>query len=493
MWQGPIEKIDEYRYRIPSSYRDDMRVDGILFSSDLMLEQIKADEACEQIANVASLPGLAGPSMAMPDVHWGYGFPIGGVAGTLVDEEGVISPGGVGFDINCGVRLLSTSLSEGEVRKKVKDLTEELFKNIPSGVGSKAKIRLDRGQLEEVVTTGAGWAVEEGYGYQEDLERMEEGGAIQGAEPDVLSEKAMKRGLPQVGSLGAGNHFLEIQRVDEIFMADAAASMGVHNIGQVMIMIHTGSRGFGYQVCQDQVRSLEREYQKDGRGYTSQKFGIHIPDRQLVSAPLGSKQADNYLSSMRAAANYAWANRQLITHWTRESLQEVMGKEHGDLHIDMVYDVAHNIAKIEDHDVDGSRKSLCVHRKGATRAFGPGHPDVPAAYREHGQPVLIPGDMGTASYLLVGTEEAMSNTFGSTCHGAGRVMSRSRAIRNFNPGEIISGLNGRGITVKATSKKVVSEEAPQAYKDIDQVIEVAHGSGISKKVARMTPIAVIKG
>ncbi|MEA3557763.1 MAG: RtcB family protein [Candidatus Thermoplasmatota archaeon] len=493
MWQGPLEMIDEYRFRIPRSYRDDMNVDGILYSSSRMIEQIKQDEACEQIANVATLPGLAGPSMAMPDVHWGYGFPIGGVAATFVDEGGVISPGGVGFDINCGVRLLSTSLEGSDIRKKVKELTDELFKNIPSGVGSKARIRVDQKQLEDVVTMGARWAVEEGYGVEMDLERMEENGSIEGADPDVLSDKAKKRGLPQVGSLGAGNHFLEIQQIDEIYLPEAARKMGVLSVGQVMIMIHTGSRGFGYQVCQDQVRSLERLYHKDEGSFTSEKFGITIPDRQLVAAPLGTKEADDYLGAMRAAANYAWANRQLITHWTRESIANVLGNEVPDLKIDMVYDVAHNIAKIEEHEVQGTRKKVCVHRKGATRSFGPGNADVPSAYRDIGQPVLIPGDMGTASYLLVGTNMAMETTFGSTCHGAGRIMSRSKAIRNFKPDSITSELRSKGITVKATSRKVLSEEAPQAYKNIDQVIEVTQGSGISRKVARMTPIAVIKG
>ncbi|MFO8050798.1 MAG: RtcB family protein [Thermoplasmatota archaeon] len=493
MWQGPLERIDENRFRIPRSYRKDMNVDGILFSSSEMIEQIRHDDACEQIANVATLPGLAGPSMAMPDVHWGYGFPIGGVAATLVDEGGVISPGGVGFDINCGVRLLSTSLGEDDVRRNVKELTEELFRNVPSGVGSKARVRIDLGQLKDVVKDGARWAVEQGYGVEKDLDRIEENGAIQGADPEVLTEKARKRGLPQVGSLGAGNHFLEIQRVDDIYEPDIAKRMGVREKGQVMIMIHTGSRGFGYQVCQDQVRNLERLYHKDSGSYTSEKFGITIPDRQLVAAPLGSREADDYIGGMKAAANYAWANRQMITHWTRESVQNAIGDDASDLRIDMVYDVAHNIAKIEEHRIEGVKKKLCVHRKGATRAFGPDMEGIPSDYRDIGQPVLIPGNMGTASYLLVGTEEAMRKTFGSTCHGAGRVMSRSKAKKNFPSATVISELKGKGITVKAASQKVVSEEAPNAYKNVDQVIRVADGSGISRKVARFTPIAVVKG
>ncbi len=493
MWQGPLEKLDDYRYRIPATYRDDMKKDGILFTSPKMLPHLLEDQACEQVVNVATLPGLAGPSMAMPDVHWGYGFPIGGVAGTLYDEGGVISPGGVGFDINCGVRLLSTSLTEEEVRPKVVALTDELFKNVPSGIGSKARIRVDQGQLEEILSSGAKWAVSEGFGEDRDLKHMEENGGMEGADPDQVSDKSKKRGMPQVGSLGAGNHFLEIQRVDEIYDPEAAKIMGVREKGQIMIMIHTGSRGFGYQVCHDQVRSLESLYHGSPGNFHSEKFGITIPDRQLVAAPLGSKEADSYLGAMRSAANYAWANRQLITHWTRESINSVLGKDVSEMKIDMVYDIAHNIAKVEEHVVDGVRKKVCVHRKGATRSFGPGHKDVPITYSEIGQPVLIPGDMGTASYLLAGTQKAMDSTFGSTCHGAGRMLSRSKAVRSFRPEDVVSGLAKKGITIKAASPKVVSEEAPQAYKDIDDVIEVAHGSGISRKIARMTPIADVKG
>jgi tRNA-splicing ligase RtcB len=493
MWNGPLEKMDEFRYRIPREYRKDMKQEGLLFSSEKMLPHLLEDQACEQVANVATLPGLAGPSMAMPDVHWGYGFPIGGVAATLIDDEGVISPGGVGFDINCGVRLLSTSLTEEEVRPRIKALTDELFKNVPSGIGSKARIRVDNSQLDEILSTGAKWAVSEGFGEERDLKHMEENGGMEGADPDSVSDKAKKRGRPQVGSLGAGNHFLEIQKVDEIYDEAAASTMGVKRKGQIMIMIHTGSRGLGYQVCQDQVRSLETLYHGSSGNFSSEKFGLTIPDRQLVAAPLGSREADSYLGAMRSAANYAWANRQLITHWTRESVRSILGKDVPDVRIDMVYDIAHNIAKIEEHVVDGVRKKVCVHRKGATRSFGPGHRDVPLSYRETGQPVLIPGDMGTASYLLAGTETAMRTTFGSTCHGAGRMLSRSKAVRSFRPDDIVKGLAGKGIHVRAASPKVVSEEAPQAYKDIDDVIEVAHGSGISRKIARMTPIAVVKG
>ncbi|MFW3146789.1 MAG: RtcB family protein [Thermoplasmatota archaeon] len=493
MWQGPLDRVDEFEYRIPKGYRKDMKVDGMVLTSERMMEHLRSDQACEQVANVATLPGLVGSSMAMPDVHWGYGFPIGGVAATSVDEGGVVSPGGVGFDINCGVRLLSTSLREEDVRPHIKAITEELFNNVPSGVGSKARIRVDRKQLEDVLTEGARWAVSEGFGVERDTEHMEEKGAIEGALPEEVSDKAKKRGMPQVGSLGAGNHFLEVQRVDEIYQPETALKMGVREKGQVMIMIHTGSRGLGYQVCQDQVRHLETFYSRRGDAYRSDKFDITIPDRQLVAAPLGSREGDSYLGAMRCAANFAWANRQLITHWTRESIMKALPGGSKDVSIDMVYDIAHNIAKIEEHVFDGKRMKVCVHRKGATRAFGPGHPEVSTEYRDHGQPVLIPGDMGTASYLLSGTEKAMERTFGSTCHGAGRMLSRSAAVRSFTPQMVMASLREKGIIVKAASKKVVSEEAPDAYKDIDEVIRVANGSGISRKVARMTPIAVVKG
>ncbi|RLF67733.1 MAG: RNA-splicing ligase RtcB [Thermoplasmata archaeon] len=493
MWQGAYSKEDDYTFRIPRSYRSDMKQDGVFFTSERMLESLMADQALEQVANVATLPGLAGPSMAMPDVHWGYGFPIGGVAATLVDEGGVISPGGVGFDINCGVRLLTTDLTADEVRPLARKLADTIFRNVPSGVGSKARIKVDRRQLERILQDGARWAVEEGYGMEEDLERTEEGGAIEGADPDEVSEKAKGRGLPQVGSLGAGNHFLEIQTVDRIYDEEAARAMGIRSTGQVTVLIHTGSRGLGYQVCHDKVRELENLYTKDSGNFISPKFDIRIPDRQLVAAPLDSREADAYLGAMRAAANYAWANRQLITHWIRESFSEVLKEKGLDTELHQVYDIAHNIAKIEEHDVDGRREKVCVHRKGATRAFGPGHPDVPLPYREVGQPVLIPGDMGTGSYLMAGTDEAMRRTFGSTCHGAGRLLSRSKAVRNFRPQSVLDMLASRGIYVKAKSPKVISEEAPDAYKDIDSVVEVAHGAGLSRKVAKMLPIAVVKG
>lgn len=493
MWNGPMEKVEDYVYRIPRTYRDDMNAEGILIASESMLEAIKSDDACEQIVNVSTLPGLFGPSMAMPDIHWGYGFPIGGVAATLVEEGGVVSPGGVGFDINCGVRLLVSDLRSEDVRPKRRDLADRMFENVPSGVGSKAKIRVDHRQLDEILSRGAEWAVEEGYGREEDLLHIEEEGNIPGADPSQVSDKAKKRGLPQVGSLGAGNHFLEIQEVAEIYDERSAKAMGIEETGQVTVMIHTGSRGFGYQVCQDHVNQLSKGFRKDGKIFRSDKWGFSIPDRQLVAAPVDSPEARSYLGAMRGAANYAWTNRQLITHWVRRSFGDVLGDEISEDDLGIVYDVAHNMAKVEDHDIDGKRRRLCVHRKGATRAFGPGNPEIPSDYQEVGQPVLIPGDMGTASYLLAGTKRAEEFTFGSTCHGAGRMMSRSKAKKRFGSKEISSSMEKKGIYLRAKSEKVVREEAPGAYKNIDQVIEAASGSGISKKVAKMIPIAVVKG
>jgi tRNA-splicing ligase RtcB len=493
MWQGKLEKVSEFSFSIPKAYKNGMRVDGMVYSSDVMIPDLLNDQACEQIANVAMLPGIVGRSLAMPDVHWGYGFPIGGVAATAFDEGGVVSPGGVGFDINCGVRLLSTHLDVGDIAAKIDHLTDAMFRNVPSGVGSKARIRVSPRELDSVLTDGARWAVENGYGRGEDLLRMEEEGAIEGAAPEHVSQKAKTRGLPQIGSLGAGNHFLEIQKVDAIYDERAAGRMGITRTGQVTVMIHTGSRGLGYQVCQDQVSDLESLFRKDGDVFRSDRFAFTIPDRQLVAAPLDSPEAESYLGAMRSAANYAWANRQLITHWVRESFRSVLGKAEEEIGLDLVYDVAHNIAKIEEHRIEGKRLKVCVHRKGATRSFGPGQEGVPSAYEDIGQPVLIPGDMGTASYLLSGTERAMEESFGSTCHGAGRVLSRSKAIHQFSSASIVSDLRKRGILVRAASPKVVAEEAPEAYKDIDEVIRVAEGSGLSRKVARMVPIAVVKG
>jgi len=482
-WNGPLEQVDEYRFDIPRSYHSGMKTSGRIFTSTGMIDALRGDSAPEQVANVAHLPGIVGRSMAMPDIHWGYGFPIGGVAATG-EEDGVISPGGVGYDINCGVRLIRTDLTADDIQSEIRKLVDALFSNVPSGLGSKGRIRVDRKDIDRVLLEGASWAVEGGYGWDRDLDRLEEGGKLPGADPDKVSDRAKKRGLPQVGSLGAGNHFLEIQRVDRIFDEKAAGVYGLTGKDQIVVMIHTGSRGLGYQTCDDNLRTMERAVKK---------YDIDIPDRQLACAPWESQEARDYFGAMACAANYAWANRQLITHWVRESFSQVLGRDPEEMGMDIVYDVAHNIAKREEHLVDGSKTRVIVHRKGATRSFGPDQTDVPSSYRDVGQPVLIPGDMGSASYVLRGTDKAMEETFGSTCHGAGRVMSRKAATRKFSSSEITSGLAASGIFVKAASPRVVAEEAPGAYKDVDQVVETAHGAGISLKVARMRPLGVVKG
>jgi tRNA-splicing ligase RtcB len=482
-WTGELQKIDDFRYKIPRSYKTGMRTDGIIYASQDMIEQIKHDEAADQVANVAFLPGIVGFSMAMPDIHWGYGFPIGGVAAFDV-KTGVISPGGVGYDINCGVRLLRTNLRSDDIKGRIKDLVRSLFTNVPSGVGSTGKIRIDDREVKEVLVQGSGWAVRKGFGWPEDISRIEEGGALKGANPDRLSRRALERGRPQLGTLGAGNHFLEIQVVDEIYLPDAARVMGITDPGQVTVMIHTGSRGLGYQVCDDNVKTL---------GRAVEKYGIAVPDRQLACAPIESAEGKAYFEQMACAANYAWANRQCIMHWVRESFEKVLGRKAEDLGMSLIYDVCHNIAKFEEHAVDGSKKKLCVHRKGATRAFPAGHPDVPEIYRNIGQPVLIPGDMGTHSYLLLGTERALTETFGSTCHGAGRTMSRTKALDITRQRHIDQELADIGITVMAASSEVLREEVPEAYKDINTVVNAVQGAGISVKVCRMRPVGVVKG
>ncbi|MDP2729772.1 MAG: RtcB family protein [Dehalococcoidales bacterium] len=482
-WQGKLKKIDDYRWEIPISYKAGMNVPGLIFASEDMLSHIIGDNAFEQVANVAFLPGIVGYSLAMPDIHWGYGFAIGGVAGTRV-EDGVVSPGGVGFDINCGVRLLRTNLTEAEVRPKIKQLVDELFSSIPSGVGSKGKLRVSEKELDEVMVKGSRWAVENGFGDAEDVVLTEESGCIKGANPDKVSKKAKQRGIPQLGTLGSGNHFLEVAVVDEVYNPDAAKVMGIGEVGQVVIWIHTGSRGFGHQVCTDYVALL---------GGVVKRYGINIPDRQLACAPVNSAEGRDYLAAMAGAANYAWTNRQCIAHWTRESFMKVFGRSRQELGLEQVYDVAHNIAKIEEHSVSGKKQTLCVHRKGATRAFPAGHPNVPPIYRDIGQPVLIPGDMGRYSYVAVGTETAMKETLGSTCHGAGRMQSRSAAKRSLRGSDVVQALAARGITVKAGSLASLAEEASEAYKDVSDVVEVTHQAGISLKVLKSVPVGVTKG
>jgi len=448
-----------------------------------MLNHIWEEQVFQQVANVAFLPGIVGRSLAMPDIHWGYGFPIGGVAATRI-QDGVVSPGGVGFDINCGVRLLRTNLIEEEIRPELEKLIDDLFVSIPSGLGSSGKIKVSEAELEKVLTRGSRWAIEKGYGEAEDIEVTEESGCMKGANPDKVSSKAKKRGTPQLGTLGSGNHFLEVEVVEEIYDRNVASIMGISGIGQVLVLIHTGSRGFGHEVCSDYVRLL---------GEAVRKYGISLPDRQLACAPVKSPEGQDYLAAMACAANYAWTNRQCITHWTRESFMKVFGKNQRELGLEQIYDVAHNIAKIEEHTIDGRKQTLCVHRKGATRAFPVGYPDIPEIYQHIGQPVLIPGDMGRYSYIAIGTKTAMHETFGSTCHGAGRMQSRAAAKRSLRGADVFQALAAKGITVKAGSMASLAEEASEAYKDVSEVVEVTHQAGISLKVAKAKPIGVIKG
>lgn len=491
-WKGTPIKIDDYRYKIPKSYKDGMKVDGVIYADEKMISSVVKDNALEQVANVATLPGILCKSMAMPDIHWGYGFPIGGVA-AMDAENGVISPGGVGYDINCGVRLVRTDLTLNQIQPKIRELVDRMFSNVPSGLGSKGKVHIDMRQLDEVLINGAKWAVDNGYGWEDDLKHLEENGCMEGADPGHVSHKAKQRGLPQLGSLGAGNHFLEIQKVDKIFDIESAKKLGITGKDQIVVMIHTGSRGCGYQICDDQIKDMSGSYRKDGNNFVSKKFDLRLPDRQLVCAPVNSSEGERYFKAMKCAANYAWTNRQMIVHWVRQSFEQVLGKSAEELGMQIVYDVAHNIAKLEEHEIEGRKRKVVVHRKGATRAFGPGSESIPVEYRNLGQPVMIPGDMGTASYLLLGTEHAMTETFGSTCHGAGRVMSRHEATRRWRGHEVINKLGGMGIYVRAASKHVAAEEAPDAYKNVDDVVRIADGAGISKLVARMTPLGVVKG
>ena len=482
-WTGPLEKVDNYRWRIPKSYKPGMRTEGIIYATQNMIAHIRQDQAPEQVANVAFLPGIVGPSMAMPDIHWGYGFPIGGVA-AMRYEDGVVSPGGVGYDINCGVRLLRTDLTIDDLKGKVRDLTDQFYLNIPAGVGGEGKLRVDDNELKQVMRKGARWMIERGIGWPEDLDASEQSGCLDMADPECVSKDAIKRGRPQLGTLGAGNHFLEIQVVEEVYDERVAETFGITGKGQITVMIHTGSRGFGHQVCEDSLQVMQRAVAK---------YGIDLPDRQLACAPVRSQEGQDYLGAMACAANFAWANRQAIAHWVRESFERVMGAGAHRLGLQQIYDVAHNMAKIEDHPVDGVVMKLCVHRKGATRAFGPGNPAVPARYREVGQPVIVPGDMGRYSFLLVGTETAMKETWGSTCHGAGRLLSRHAAIKRMSGKEVQEELAARGIVVKAKGRDTLSEEASYAYKDVADVVETCAGADISRLVAKMRPLGVVKG
>jgi len=479
----PLEKIDNCMWRIPQ-YTSGMRVPGMVFANESLLEKMQTDRTLWQCTNVAHLPGIYKYAVTLPDGHEGYGFPIGGVAATDY-EDGVISPGGVGYDINCGVRLLSTSLSEKDVRPKLPQLANAIFANVPSGLGSRRKdFTLSTGDLNRLAVEGVQWLIDRGLGWAEDADHCEEGGCMKNADPSKVSPTAKKRGLTQIGTLGSGNHFLEIQKVDEICDSRRAKSFGIVHEGQVTVMIHCGSRGYGHQVCSDYLRVMERAVHK---------YGIDLPDRELACAPGSSNEAGDYIQAMACAVNYAFSNRQAIMHWVRQSFQQVYREDPEKFGLELVYDVAHNIAKVETHEVDGGRKKVWVHRKGATRAFPAGHMAVPADYRSEGQPVLIPGSMGTSSWVLVGTEKAMGLSFGSTAHGAGRMMSRSAAKRKYWGGDIKNALEKRGIVVRAASASVLAEEADPAYKDVDVVAEVSDQVGIATKVARLVPIAVIKG
>jgi len=459
-----------------------MRVPGIIYASDKLMKVMGKDESPKQVANVAQLPGIVKHSLAMPDMHWGYGFPIGGVAAFDINS-GIVSPGGVGYDINCGCRLVATNLRREEIRPQMAKIVNALFQHVPSGVGSRGDLKLSRSDEKRVLVEGARWAVKNGYGSQSDLESMEDGGCLPGADPEAVSERALERGKDQVGTLGSGNHFLEVEIVEEIFDRDVASALGIE-VGQVAVLIHSGSRGLGHQVCDDYLAKLVKHVDK---------IGINLPDRQLACAYIQSTEGRQYLSAMACAANYAWANRQMLMHWTGEALEKALGVGPRELGMRLVYDVCHNIAKIEEHVVDGKKMTLCVHRKGATRAFPPGHPALPQKFHKTGQPVLIPGDMGTGSYVLVGTEKAMEKTFGSTCHGAGRVMSRAAAIKASKGRSIRREMEDRGVLVMSAAKGTLAEEIPEAYKDIDEVVNVVHGAGLSRKVAKLRAVGCIKG
>ena len=470
-----IKKISDYIWQIQR--QGAMKVPAVIIASEKILQGIKQDKTIEQIQNVASLKGILKHAIALPDSHQGYGFNIGGVAAFDM-EKGIISPGGVGYDINCSVRLLKTNLDVSEFLKKRKEIIDEIYKEVPSGVGSKGQLKVTKEMLNEVLKNGAKWAVKEGYGKKEDYERTEENGCMPEADPSVVSQKALERGKPQLGSLGAGNHFLEFQKIEAVYDKDIAKAFGITKENHLMFMVHCGSRGLGHQVASDYIKLMEDKY-----GFAD------LPDRELVNAPINSELGQKYYKAMSCAANFAFANKQMITHWIREGFNKVFG----DVKIDVVYDLCHNIAKFEEHEIDGEKVKVCVHRKGAARSFGPGRKEIPEVYRSVGQPVIIPGSMGTSSYLLVGTKKAEELTFGSTAHGAGRVSSRSAALRNLNGEHIRNELSKKGIEVKAGSWKSIAEEAPEVYKDIDEVVKVSHEVGIGNIVVKFKPLGVIKG
>ncbi|ARS63923.1 tRNA-splicing ligase RtcB [Candidatus Nitrosomarinus catalina] len=476
------KKIGENHYQIDADSNLGMKVPVRIYANEALLQKMLSDRTIMQARNVASIPGIVSHSVVLPDGHEGYGFPVGGVA-AMDAEEGMISPGGVGYDINCGVRLLRSNLNEQTVRSKLKDLVNDLFSSIPSGVGSKGAVRLTNSELDEVLVNGVNWAIEHGYGSSNDSDVCEENGKIPNADPNKVSDKARKRGAPQLGSLGSGNHFLEIQKVEEIHDEEAANRMGIKE-GTITVLIHCGSRGFGHQVCSDYLRVAEQ---------AMEKYNINLPDRELACVPNNSEEGESYRKAMFTALNFAWSNRQMITHWTRKSFERVFSQTESDLDMKLVYDVAHNIAKVEKHNVNGEERKLVVHRKGATRAFPSNRNEIPSKYRDLGQPVLVPGSMGTSSWILLGKSNSMDLSFGSTAHGAGRTMSRSKARRNFTEDSVKKSLNDKGIFIKALTRDGVVEETPQAYKDVDSVVNVSHNLGIATKVAKLVPIGVIKG
>jgi tRNA-splicing ligase RtcB len=482
-YSGPLEQIDECSWRIPQGYKSGMQVDGVIFADARLLEHIREDQAPDQVANVAFLPGIQLASLAMPDIHWGYGFCIGGVCATDPAAGGVISPGGVGYDINCGVRLMRTNLPHSEVQPRIGPLMEALFRRIPAGVGEGGPYMFGGKELQRLLVDGSRYLETRGWATQSDLEHTEAGGRLPDAQPDCVSQRAKQRGGDQCGTLGSGNHFLEVQVVDEVLDPEAARVMGLEK-DLVCVMIHSGSRGLGYQVCDDALKMFRK---------VPAKYGIELPDRQLACAPVESPEGQEYLGAMRCAANYAWANRQLLMWQTREVFAEFFGRSWESLQMNLVYDVAHNIAKIETHTVGGQLKKVCVHRKGATRAFPAGHPEVPQMYRHIGQPVIIPGDMGRASWVLAGEAGSMERTFGTTCHGAGRLMSRTAAVQKAQGRRIDRELAEQGIIARCRSWRGLAEEQPAAYKDVSQVVDVVHRAGLARKVARLRPIGVVKG
>ena len=476
------KKVSETEYLVEPTSENKMNVPVRIFANNTLIQKMQTDRTIWQATNVASIPGIVGHVVVLPDGHEGYGFPVGGVA-AMDAQEGMISPGGVGYDINCGVRLLRTNLTENNTRPKLKELIVDLFNSIPSGVGSKGAIKLSHSELDEVLVKGVRWAVDNGYGNANDADVCEENGQMANADPHKVSDKARRRGMPQLGSLGSGNHFLEIQKISEIHDEEAAQRMGIKE-GMITILTHCGSRGFGHQVCSDYLRVSEKALQK---------FNITLRDRELACVPNNSEEGDSYRKAMFAALNFAWSNRQMISHWTRKSFERVFGASENDLGMDLIYDVAHNIAKVEKHKIDGQMRSVVVHRKGATRAFPANMDEVPKKYRDLGQPVFIPGSMGTASWILLGRPNSMNLTFGSTAHGAGRTMSRSKAKRQYTESQVKKSLDEKGIFVKSLTRDGIIEETPQAYKDVDQVVDVSHNLGIATKVAKLIPIGVIKG